>query len=240
MLLAIDAGNSFVKLAYHDTARWVGEERIALDDFPSFALDLRRRPAPASVVIANVAGQRFSDPMRDVLTAWGLSARWVCAEAHAYGVTNCYARPERLGADRWAALIAARQLRGETCLVVSIGTAVTVDLLTGSGEFAGGMILPGVELMRQCLAGGTIGIGPTAGAYSPCPTNTDDGVHTGALFAIAGAIEKRLAELDGAASLILTGGGADEVARMLKPPVRIVPGLVLEGLLVIARAEGML
>ena len=68
------------------------------------------------------------------------------------GVRNLYERPEQLGPDRWASLIAARTLEpGRACLVVNAGTCTTVDMLSVNGEFAGGLILPGIDLMRFVL-----------------------------------------------------------------------------------------
>ena len=79
----------------------------------------------------------------------GFTPEQTRAEVERCGVRNLYERPEQLGPDRWAALIAARALHSSgPALVVNAGTATTVDMLSGDGRFLGGSILPGVELMR--------------------------------------------------------------------------------------------
>ena len=79
------------------------------------------------------------------------SAHFIGAREKQCGVRNGYAKPAQLGSDRWAALIAAWHLVQRKCLVVDSGTATTIDTLSGQGEFVGGLILPGVELMQRSL-----------------------------------------------------------------------------------------
>jgi type III pantothenate kinase len=94
---------------------------------------------------------------------------WLRPEREKYGLINRYAAPEKLGADRYAALIAAARLRVGNCVVVSVGTATTIDALSQlnnqqsefmggefmGGEFMGGVILPGPAMMRAALLQGT-------------------------------------------------------------------------------------
>lgn len=239
MLLAIDAGNSFVKLAYHDGSGWQGTQRVALDGFPAVAAKLAADPAPVGVVISNVAGDAFRNRMADLLARWRCPAHWVTAQAQAYGVSNAYAVPAQLGSDRWACLVAAHRLRPGRTVVASVGTAATVDALDATGEFRGGLILPGVALMQQSLWQRTAGVRPAAGQFERFPRSTADAVHTGALLAIAGAVE-RMAEALGGAQILLTGGDAGLIAPLLRPAPLVIENLVLEGLVWIAREEGML
>lgn len=240
MLVAIDAGNSFVKLARHDGSGWQGIQRVALDGFPAVAAQLAAEPAPVAVVISNVAGDAFRSPMAELLARWGCPAHWVTAQARAYGVSNAYAVPAQLGSDRWACLVAAHRLRPGRSVVTSVGTAATVDALDATGEFRGGLILPGVALMQQSLWQRTAGIPPSAGQFERFPTSTADAVHTGALLAIAGAVERMAEALGGGAQIVLTGGDAGLIAPLLRPAPLVIENLVLEGLLLIAREEGML
>ena len=243
MLLAIDAGNSFVKLAFHDGAAWGMRARVSLKEFPEFAQGLREQQAPRTVMIANVAGDRFRLPMLDVLRQWNCGEHWIESKGEAYGIQNGYEQPGRLGVDRWAALIGANKLVGGPLMVVSVGTAVTIDLLDPPGRFTGGIIIPGLELMQASLAEKTVGIDGSPGEYSPRPTATADAVKTGALYAVTGAIEKAMARMPEAGripELILTGGGASEVEPLLNVRCRLIPDLVLEGLLCIAREEKLL
>jgi type III pantothenate kinase len=153
-------------------------------------------------------------------------------------VKNGYDNPARLGCDRWAALVAARRREPGPCLVVTVGTAMTVDALSGKGEFLGGLIVPGPALMLQALVGNTGQLGPEAGTWRAFPANTADAMTSGALTALAGAAaqqRQRLQEREGVApALLLSGGGATLLKSLLPGPVVEVDNLVLEGLVIIA------
>lgn len=238
MLLAIDAGNSFVKWGYHDGRTWHAQQRAALADF---CADPRHYLAieAARGIVANVAGDRLRVPLASALP--GVALRWVQAEREACGVINSYAQAERLGADRWMALIGARAITREPCIVVSAGTALTVDLLAEDGHFLGGAIAPGLQLMHEALVGGTIAIQPSPGSVTPRPINTADAVHTGVMYALLGVIEKMAQSFEEKVKrpvgCVLTGGAAYKIAPYLNRPAQLVDNLVLEGLLLLAQKE---
>ncbi|MBT9614167.1 MAG: type III pantothenate kinase [Burkholderiales bacterium] len=238
MLLAIDAGNSFVKWGYHDGRVWMSQQRAPLAEFcadPLHYLDKH----PTRGVISNVAGQAFQEALVRALPNSALY--WVKAEAHACGVSNQYDIPAQLGSDRWAALIAAHAITSAPCLVVSIGTALTVDMLAENGAFLGGLIAPGPQLMRAALAHGTDAIQPLPGKLVTFPTNTADAVQTGVIYALLGMIERAAAAFDAnqgaSVACLLTGGTANLMAPYLNRPYQLVDNLVLEGLLILAKEE---
>lgn len=240
MLLAIDAGNSFVKLGWHDGQGWREVVRVPLTAFEDYAAAWQG-PVPARIVVADVAGERFRLPMARLAGAWGRPILWARASREACGVRNGYRLPHQLGVDRWCALVAAHVLGPGAKLVVSVGTAVTVDALTAAGMFEGGLILPGAELMKRALAAHTAGLEALSGAFEPFPRDTGSAMHTGAWLAIAGAVDRMAAAVaarEGAPQIVLTGGGAAQLEPLLAVPVRHMPHLVLDGLLCIAREEG--
>lgn len=73
------------------------------------------------------------------------------AAARCAGVHNGYHEHERLGLDRWLAILAAHSLAGKACLVIDLGTAVTADFVHADGRHLGGFICPGLPLMRAQL-----------------------------------------------------------------------------------------
>ncbi|MDE2566073.1 MAG: type III pantothenate kinase, partial [Burkholderiales bacterium] len=156
------------------------------------------------------------------------------------GIVNGYDHPGRLGADRFVALIGARQqvlARGPArpVLVVMVGTAVTVDALDADGRFLGGLILPGFGLMLRALEMGTAGLRVPTGEVVDFPSNTSDALMSGGANAIAGAIERqarRLQARTGTAPLLLmTGGAAAKLAPITDLPFETVDTLIFEGLL---------
>jgi len=238
MLLAIDAGNSFVKFGYHDGSAWQKQQRVGLNDFclaPKHYLQV----LPEQIIIANVAGPQFQTALQSAFP--NVPMQWIKATALACGVTNQYDVPEQLGADRWAMLIATRAMIQQACVVASIGTALTVDMLTAEGNYIGGVIAPGLQLMRIALEHGTHAVQPPLGHVTRLPTNTADAVETGLVYALLGTIEKTVLEFEThsrrQAAIILTGGGAHLIAPYLNRAVQVVDNLVLDGLLLLSREE---
>ena len=176
----------------------------------------------------------MAEELAQGLKKFRVASRWIASSAAQCGVINTYADPARLGADRWAALIAARALHAGDCLVVMAGTATTIDVLSGNGEFRGGLILPGERLMKQALAERTAGLPLARGVVTDTPRDTGDAIETGCFFAQLGAIERMFARLSGDGICLLSGGAAGRMAEHLNIPVRVVDNLVLEGLVRIA------
>jgi type III pantothenate kinase len=155
------------------------------------------------------------------------------------GVIYLNERPQALGVDRWCALIGARRVERGACVVVCAGTATTVDLLSAGGEFLGGLILPGYELMKRSLARDTAGLPYAEGHVLDQPRNTADAIESGVAHAQAGAVERMHARLsalaDAPAACLVSGGAAPVLAAGLSIPHRVVEHLVLEGVLALAR-----
>jgi len=102
------------------------------------------------------------------------------------------------------------------------GTATTIDALNANGLFRGGLILPGLSLMRAALARNTADLPHAAGHYRPHPTNTDDAIVSGAIHATLGAIERMRSTLDEDALCLLSGGAAAELAPHFGVPHRLI------------------
>jgi type III pantothenate kinase len=169
--------------------------------------------------------------------------RWLTSQARfAYrGVVlvNGYRDPAQLGADRWHAMIAARQsFPGQPLVVVCAGTATTVDSIDPSGRFLGGTIAPGTSLMADSLARGTARLPRSAGRPVAMPDNTDDAIATGVADALAGLVERRVRALARAGvppQLMLAGGRVRDLASRLSlgdeiAGITIEEHLVLRGL----------
>jgi len=233
MNIAIDAGNSRIKWGIHDGTSWTGFGNLPTEDAGRLSEVVAGWPGGASVVACNVAGPAVEATIEAALAERGAKLRWMRSSASACGVRNGYDQPERLGADRWAALIGARSKVQGACLVVCAGTATTVDWLDGEGSFRGGLILPGIHLMLAALANNTAQLPLAEGEYRDEPHNTMDAIVSGCLHAQAGAIERMFARVSEkeSASCLLTGGAAYRILPSLGIPGRIEKSLVLDGLL---------
>lgn len=231
MIVCLDCGNSRIKWGVHDGVKWLGQG--AVDHFDAAALSALPTawPNPERVMLANVAGEAVAGQLREQLAPWAPLLREARSEAGCCGVSNHYQDPGRLGVDRWCALLGARDLHDGACLVVMAGTATTIDTLDGEGNFLGGMILPGVELMRRSLASDTAALSLLEGKYSSLPQCTADAILSGVIEAQIGAITRAYLRLTGERAVcLISGGNAPLLAGYLTIPCRQVPNLPLEGL----------
>jgi len=241
MNLLVDIGNSRIKWALGSApGNWQARGACAHAD----ELDAQWRGLePRAVVACNVAGP---GPASHVTAAarrcFATAVQYVHARAVGHGVINRYADPARLGADRWAALVGARDLVTGAVCVVDCGTAITVDGLDAAGHFDGGAIFPGLAMCAGALGRGTHGIGTGFGSGRAFPgRDTADAVAAGVHLGVAGALDALVARyrsflgLD--APVLLTGGDAALLQPLLTTPAQPVPDLVLRGLAVIAAAS---
>ena len=152
------------------------------------------------------------------------------AQSACFGLVSSYAEPERMGVDRWLAMLAAHAHNEGALCVIDAGTAVTVDLVSAEGVHEGGYILPGVDLMRRALISETDRIHVSA---LEAPTivpgkNTQACVTAGSWRAVTGALESTTLAYPGHRPL-LTGGGAIPL-HDLGLAATYSPDLVMEGL----------
>lgn len=237
MILAIDCGNTRLKWGMHDGTGWCAQGPLDYADLPGFAELLRAQPRAEKAVAANVAGPQVGEAVAAAVTALGIPLYWAKSQSAQYGVRNHYERPEQLGVDRWAALVGARALHPQACLVVCAGTATTVDVLDAEGNFQGGLILPGVELMCRALAANTAQLPLADGKFAGLPRNTMDAIVSGCLHAQAGAVERMFEQVAAhpGAVCFVGGGAAGQFFDLLRVPKTRVDNLVLEGLARIGR-----
>lgn len=232
MIVCLDSGNSRIKWGVHDGQQWLAQGVVAHADIAQLAALPAHWPRPDKVMLANVAGDLAARRIRENLAPWLAVLHEVKSEAKRADVTNLYLNPAQLGVDRWCALIGARSQTHSACVVVMAGTATTIDTLDADGNFLGGMILPGSDLMLRSLARDTAGLPFASGQYFPYPRCTDDAIVSGAIEAQAGAVERAFRRLQGLApaACLISGGNAQRLADSLVIPHVVAQNLPLEGL----------
>ncbi|MEO8333149.1 MAG: type III pantothenate kinase [Gallionella sp.] len=244
MMLLIDSGNTRIKWALVKGMDWLSSGILPVEQAGELSKHLAGHCALLGmglhdieqVWVSNVAGEEVAQHIRDIGVNGNVKPHFVVAQQEQCGVRNGYSRADQLGSDRWAALLAAWHLVSEECLVVCCGTATTIDTLSGQGEFMGGLILPGMELMQNSLSATTARLKTSRGEYAEFPKNTADAMFSGAIQASCGAIQRQYALLDQEnAPVVLSGGAAKMLEDHLDMPLRVVDNLVLHGLLIIAQ-----
>jgi len=248
-VLLVDVGNTRIKWAHLQNGR-VSRGRAAVH-FGWRPADYARHLFPAvrgveRLVVASVAGKPVDRAVAAAARRARIPCRFVKVGRRAGGVTVGYHDPWRLGVDRFAAMVGARELfRGVSVCVVGVGTAMTIDLLSRDGHHRGGVIVPAPALMVTTLLTQTHGIrrrarGGAVGTRGLYGRSTREAIEQGARYAAAALIDRAVEEacrpLHRRPLVVLTGGGAADVRPLLESNAVAVPDLVLRGLAVLARA----
>jgi len=244
MKLLVDIGNSSVKwaLARGQQLETTGRFTHRGNVFAALAEQAwDGMVAPDQVLVTNVAGAGIAD----TLCAWAgrrwqTSPQFIRAGRQAAGVTNAYPIPEQLGADRWAAMIAAWHAAGGAVCAVDCGSALTLDLVDPAGAHRGGLILPGVTMMQQALSANTADLHLPQDEHPAVPlaTGTAAAISSGCRYAAAAAVDRIVTDMAAGTGLqpevIITGGDAQRLAPLLRVAARHDADLVLKGIAILA------
>lgn len=249
--LLFDVGNTRIKwgVAHDGKLRRTGSiSHKRLNEQGYAALTTRLPTEVDGVLVSNVAGPTFATRLSGVI---GLhcdcDVHFARSSESAFGVTNSYRQPRRLGVDRWVAMVGARAQTRKALCIVDAGTAVTIDALDRHGQHLGGQIFPGLKLMTETLAEDTSNLPNVRrktvsgkGALPGFASSTAKAIYEGSLGAVCGAIERCLRTLRSAKhrpALVLTGGDASRILGALGEPADHRPNLVLEGLAIMIEDE---
>lgn len=154
-------------------------------------------------------------------------------------------RPDMVGIDRLVDAVAVNRLRdaNRAAVIVDVGTAITVDLVSANGAFLGGAILPGIQMSARAMHEFTdllplLDMSELTTPPSALGTATVSAMESGLFWGAVGAIRQLTDELCKAAGgdraqqpqVFLTGGAGASVAELLGPDARYVPNLTLAGI----------
>jgi type III pantothenate kinase len=247
-LVAVDVGNSRVKLGLFTS---VEERPLPL---PVSTLDISPQPDQLERIQEWLAPVSVAQPawwigsvQRDVagrLVAWlrneGVQ-RITMLSSGDLPLTVSLERPDKVGIDRLLDAVATNRLRaaGQPAIVVDLGTAITVDLISAEGAFLGGAIMPGIATSARAMHEFTdllplVEMPKLGEPPPPLGTGTSEamqaGLFWGALGGVRELVERLSAGLSPRPQLFLSGGAAPSVARLLSDNAQYVPHLTLAGI----------
>jgi len=237
--LLLDVGNSAVKWRIERTAdcQPLAAGRAAITGALAELAAALAAAAGSCRVVEVLACSVAGSALRDSLTAlcqqqFAVTVNFARVVDGAAGLHCGYIEPQRLGVDRWLAMLAARARYVGPLVVVDAGSAATFDLVEGD-RHRGGFILPGLGLMRSALAGGTeaVKVPVTAVQAGQLGRSTAEAVNGGALAALR-ALALQLAS-EHQARLVVGGGDAPLLCGGL-PAALSYPDMVLDGLVLAA------
>jgi len=240
MKLLVDIGNSCIKWTTLDSGRFTEShsfDRKKTGIKTSFTNEWKDLTDIDSVYVSNVGGDKIAEQLTDWSEKkWQLLPKFITSEQKRFGVTNAYQQADKLGVDRWLALIAARQHARQATCIIDCGTAITIDVVTKYGAHQGGMILPGITLMRSALASNTSNLTDVVeeSEFKTLAVNTHGAIQAGTLYMVTASLERIVDDLNeqfnNRIRFIITGGDAALVMPLLPSFIAHYPDIVLKGL----------
>ncbi|MDO4696449.1 MAG: bifunctional biotin--[acetyl-CoA-carboxylase] ligase/type III pantothenate kinase [Neisseria sp.] len=238
-ILLLDGGNSRLKWTWVENGKLGEVRREAYRDLADLGSEWAERGGVHVPVVGCAVCS--SEKKQAVAEQLGFMPDWLPSMDSAMGVRNHYRTPAEHGSDRWFNALGSRCFSRNACVIVSCGTAVTIDALSADNHYLGGTIMPGFHLMREAMAQKTANLNRPPGRLYPFPTTTPNALASGMMDAVCGSLMlmhgRLAARHEGKTDIVMTGGGAPRVAAALpddfKAQYRVIvaDNLVLHGLL---------
>ncbi|MGQ0798568.1 MAG: type III pantothenate kinase [Pseudomarimonas sp.] len=236
MRLLLDLGNTRLKWALCDGEHLLTMHAARLDEIQSL-------PAADSALLATSSAEpQRVQQVQHLLRSAGITTWDRVGPPHNDALlTLAYADPATLGVDRWLAMRAARAVSRDACVVVSVGTALTIDAVDDTGQHLGGTIVAGPSAMRDALVARAAHLHHHQGELSAWASTTADAVHSGPLLACTALIERQYRDFAQSCAtaprLLVTGGGAEVLLPALRLEAENIPDLVLRGMYTLIDTE---
>lgn len=253
-MLLIDAGNTRSKFAWWDTATdrieilgaishqsWLNDLSKSLKELLLEVISGRQIQREQQAIGCSVAAVQVMDTLNSSLAELGIKVVWQKTKSEQAGVVNGYiTQPERLGSDRWMALLGCHEQVRANALIVDAGTALTIDWLQSDGQHLGGWIVPGRQLMLNALGQGTANLkGITVDDIErdglAAGRSTFDGIAQGTEAALTGAIAQAI-QLSASYfsnesyEVVVTGGDSEHLMKTLSGKFCRYDDLLFKGL----------
>lgn len=215
MLLAIDAGNSNVKLGLFDKSELKAQWRLTSTDLSQFT-EIESQDVDA-ILVASVVPALNPTLVRICEDYFKLTPVFV-DHTTPTGLKILYDSPAELGADRIVDSVAAVAKYGAPCIVVDFGTATTFNAINAAGEFLGGAISPGLMTCSEALFARAAKLPrvnferPEKVIGSSTVSAIQSGLYHGYTGLVDGVLEKMISEMNVKPRVIATGGLAHAIA----------------------------
>lgn len=237
MNLLVDIGNSRLKWGIESDQEITQNKALfhqSINFSQHLAKDWQALVSPKILAIASVSSNAVRLKVTRLAQQLWKDIKIIIAKSafKEFGVQNSYLQPEKLGVDRWLALIAGYNHYQQALWVVDCGTAITIDFINAQGQHQGGLISPGLQLMKTALSThtATLNFSKEKRYNLGLANQTNQAIFNGTLYATTGLIEQAINQKSLKPIIILTGGDAQIIAKNLSFPVIIEPNLVLKGL----------
>ena len=247
MLLAIDIGNSTVKFGVFDGENLVSRFTIPTNSRQTAEeinnLTKENLITEIDAVIISSVVPESNDSFRKLSERY-LNIKPIFADyTFDFELKINYESPETLGIDRIIAAFAATEKYGKPCVVCDFGTATTIDSVNASGEFMGGIIAPGMNLLADALFQKTSKLPkveikkPESVFGNTTVGSLQSGIYFGYTSLVDGIVRRMIDELAVKPKIVATGGLVKVIAESSEMIDVVDENLMLEGLRFIYEKE---
>lgn len=246
-ILAVQVGNTRVQLGLFDDDRLDQSFRFPNTDVAAIVAEATRlweeiKDEPQAAIVLASVNEKAAKPLQSMIEDQLGAEIYRIGDDIPVPIGEALDPETLVGADRLLNAAAAWDRLKQACVIVDVGTAVTVDFVDGEGTFHGGAIAPGVTMQLKALHEHTDAL-PLIAFRKPSDEawgkNTAEAMLRGVYEGVRGLVWKlveRYAEAYGAFPLVIaTGGDADALFGEDELVNRIVPDLTLQGMAVAAR-----
>jgi type III pantothenate kinase len=244
MFLLIDIGNTKTKWMLRDQRKIYQEDSFLTEDIDQdhfmFSDKIQK------IFISNVAGFEKEAILKIKLKKFSCPIEFVKPQKKWKHLLNGYQDSSSLGVDRWLSALSVSNSIQKSAVIVSVGTAVTIDYLSFDKKehqytFEGGVILPGLHLTKNALSQNTAQLKNDEGVLQIPAINTANAIQSGFILSVLGNL-KSFYDLAWSKSkdvnVVLSGGDAETIYQHLTEDLKshsmIKKDLVLDGLFVLA------
>ncbi len=249
MLLTADVGNTNIKLGIFDGNKlkfklvFSTDKSKTADEFAvelyTFCQIYNINPdmIDSSIISSVVPG--ITEPLKSaILTVTGVKSL-VIGPGIKTGLDIRLDNPSAVGSDIVCICVALKELYPCPVIVVGLGTATTILYINENRAYAGGVILPGVQISLDALTS-RCALLPSVNIANPkkiIGTNTSECIKSGVVYGnasmIDGMIDRFEQEAGQKCTLVATGGLASSIIGYCKKDITVIDDLVLEGLKII-------
>lgn len=240
-ILLLDQGNSRVKwaLVSPSSTQIEHQNNVSATNFVAtdFIDQLKALPKCTKAYLATVGNPQLKSELCKILESqFHIPYEELETQAQCHQLTNSYSVPQQLGIDRWLNMLAAFQQYQSAVMVVSLGTATTIDIVSAAGVHQGGFILPGINMMNNSLKNQTankdIAVRLQGVSDLDAADNTQSATAKGVLLSQLASIEKIYQDNQQQdLRLILTGGHAQLLEPLISIPYQLEYDLIFKGML---------
>jgi len=237
MKVLVDIGNTRIKWAVDGGEKLnlgLAIEHQQADFIKQLKHDWLQLSPPDLVAVSSVSNKHVTEQIIALAESLWPNIFVIIAKSteQGFSVRNAYPQANKLGVDRWLGLIALQHYYPGNSCVVDCGTAITLDVLNKQGQHLGGLISPGLKLMRRSLFVGAENLSQVEQTFTVGLSNyTEAAIYSGTLYSAAGLIEKSINEFcNNCEIIVLTGGDAKILSQHLNCQTVIEPGFILKGL----------